>query len=178
VWIAASNLPGSILRALRSRLVTISLADYTPSELETVARQKAESLDIRIADDAIPFLARACAGSPRILGHLLNAVAVTTTGWRYERDYKGLDDTISLPMVEDVAGLIGIDQHGLDATSRALLDVISRQPSGSISAEALSVAIGLDVFYVRERLAELQIQGLTNPRQGRGWSIVPRVTRP
>jgi Holliday junction DNA helicase RuvB len=178
VWIAASNMPGEILRALRARFVTICLAAYSAAELIAIGRRKAEDLGIRLSADAIAFAANACGGSPRLLGHLLKALAVTTTGWRYEQDLGGGDDEIDLVMVEEIAALLGIDRHGLDATSRTVLDTIQRQPSGALSAETLAVTTGLDLGYVRERLAELRGRGLVSASPGRGWSVVSRVPRP
>lgn len=178
VWVAATNMPGGLLRALRSRLVTLSLADYSQEELERIALLKAESLDLVLAPDALTFVARACGGSPRVLGHLLKTIAVTTIDWRYARDYENADATLGLGMVEEVVGLMGLDRHGLDATSRAILAAISSQPSGSTSAESLSVHTGLDLPFVRERLAELRGRGLVTASPGRGWTVASRELCP
>lgn len=177
VWVAATNMPGGLLRALRSRVVTVSLEDYTHDELEQIALLKAESLDLVLAPDAVAFLARACGGSPRVLGHLLRTIAVTTLDWRNGCDYENLDATLSLTMVEEVVGLMGLDRHGLDSTSRTILAAISAQPSGSTSAESLSVVTGLDLPFVRERLAELRGRGLVTASPGRGWTVVPHSPR-
>lgn len=178
VWVAASNMPGGILRALRSRLVTISLSEYTQDELEQIALLKAESLNVALAPDAISLVARACGGSPRALGHVLKTISVTTVGWQYERDAENADATLDLAMVEEVVGLMGLDRHGLDTTSRAFLATIEAQPSRSASAETLSVSSGLDLPFVRERLAELRARGFVAASPGRGWTIVPRTSVP
>ena len=136
-----------------------------------IARRQAEALGIVLPAEGISFAARACGGSPRTLGHILNTIAVTTTGWRYEQDYLGNDPTILLETVEEVAALMGIDGLGLDATGRALLAALGRQPSFSSSAEALSIATGLDLPYVRERLADLRHWGLVTAAPGRGWRL-------
>lgn len=177
VWVAASNMPGGILRALRSRLVTVSLADYTHEELEQIGLLKSESLDIELAPDALALVARACGGSPRRLGHLLKTIAVTTIAWRYERDYENADSTLDLTMVREVVELMGLDGHGLDATGRQMLAVIAAQLGGSASAETVSVATGLDLPFVRERLAELRGRGFVAASPGRGWSVLPQGAR-
>jgi Holliday junction resolvasome RuvABC ATP-dependent DNA helicase subunit len=178
VWVAATNIPGGLLRALRARLVSISLADYSQDELEVIARQKTESLDIVLSPEGITVAAAACGGSPRALGHLLNTIAVMTVGWRYDRDLEGADATIPAAMAEEVIGLLGIDSQGLDATNRSLLATIARQPFGAASAEMLSVTSGLDLAFVRERLGELRGRGYVTASPGRGWTTLPRGTRP
>jgi len=178
VWVAATNIPGGILRALRARLVSISLAEYSREELEEIALQKAEFLDIALSPDGITAVATACGGSPRALGHLLRTIAVMTVGWRYDRDVQDMDTTIPSTMVEEVIGLMGIDSHGLDATNRFLLETIARQPSGAASAEMLSVTSGFDLTFVRERLGELRGRGYVTASPGRGWTVLPRGSRP
>ena len=174
VWMAATNMPGGLLRALRSRLVTITLSNYSREELEQIALLKAESLYLTFDADALTFVAQVCGGSPRVLGHLLKTIAVTTIDWRYERDYEDADATLGLAMVEEVVALMGLARDGLDATSRGILAAISAQPSGSTSAESLSVVTGLDLPFVRERLAELRGRGLVTASPGRGWTVTPR----
>jgi Holliday junction resolvasome RuvABC ATP-dependent DNA helicase subunit len=178
VWMAATNIPGGLLRALRARLVSISLADYSLAELGEIARRKAGSLDIMLSPDVIATVSTACGGSPRALGHLLRTIAVMTVGWRYDRDFEGADTTIPLSMAEEVIGLLGIDVQGLDATNRSLLETIARQPFGAASAEMLSVTTGLDLAFVRERLGELRGRGYVTASPGRGWTILPRGSRP
>jgi len=178
VWVAATNIPGGLLRALRARLVSISLADYSQEELEMIARHNCETLDIMLSPEGITIAAAACSGSPRALGHLLKTIAVMTIGWRYERDVQDLDTTIPSAMVEEVIGLMGIDSQGLDATNRLLLTTIAGQASGAASAEMLSVTSGLDLAFVRERLGELRGRGYVTASRGVGWRILPRTERP
>ncbi len=177
VWVAASNLPGGILRALRTRLVTVSVGEYSQGELEEIARRQAEGLDLFLEPAALSLVARACGGSPRTLGHLLKAIQVTTIGLRWERDAAELDITLGVDVVAEVVGLMGLDQVGLDATSRSLLSAIRRQPAGALSAEALSVISGLDLGFVREQLAGLRARGLVEASPGRGWSLVADPSR-
>ena len=178
VWVAATNIPGGLLRALRARLVSISLADYSQDELELIARQKTESLDIVLSPEGITVAAAACGGSPRALGHLLNTIAVMTVGWRYDRDVQDMDTTIPTPMVEEVIGLMGIDSQGLDSTNRLLLTTIAGQASGAASAEMLSITSGLDLSFIRERLGELRGAGYVTASRGAGWRILPRTSQP
>lgn len=171
VWIAASNLPGGILRALRARLFTVSLGRYGQEDLEEIARRQAEKLDLVIEPAAISLLAQACGGSPRTLGHILKAVQLTTIDLRLDRELAEADPTLQTDVIAEVIDLIGFDQTGLDATSRFLLEELRRQPIGALSAEALSVASGLDLGFVREQLALLRTRGLVTASPGRGWSL-------
>ena len=65
--IIATNAPGLIKQALRSRLTRIEFDPYSQKELKTIAERIAESLGISISPQAANLLATTAQGSPRCI---------------------------------------------------------------------------------------------------------------
>lgn len=119
ILIGATNEPGRLLPALRSRMVTLVMDDYTLDDLRTIVRQKAQRFFLNLSDRAVDLVVHASGGSPRAIVQILQSVEVTSASWRFNCDVDGCRDAggtdggtlegvadrdMSGDMVDDVVG--------------------------------------------------------------------------
>ena len=92
--IGATNEPGRLLPALRSRMVNVVMDDYTDEDLRAIVAQKANRFLVRLSERAIGLVVRASHGSPRSIVQILQSVEVTSAAWRlnYESEMCDLTD--------------------------------------------------------------------------------------
>lgn len=121
ILIAATNEPGRLLSALRSRMVRVFLDDYTSDDLRAIVRQKAARFLMRLTDESVDVVVRASGGSPRVIMQVLQAVDVTSATWRFNTEMNGLgagitghELSISDVVGEDLRTLVS--SHGERAT--------------------------------------------------------------
>ena len=86
VLAGATNEPGRLLPALRSRMVQVVMDDYSTADLEAIARQKARRFLIDLSDRSVDLVVRASGRSPRNIVQILQAVEVTSAAWRLTAD--------------------------------------------------------------------------------------------
>ncbi len=84
--IGATNEPGRLLPALRSRMVNVVMDDYTEEDLRAIVVQKADRFLVRLSERAIGLIVRASHGSPRSIVQILQSVEVTSAAWRLNHD--------------------------------------------------------------------------------------------
>jgi Holliday junction resolvasome RuvABC ATP-dependent DNA helicase subunit len=140
ILIAATNEPGRLLSALRSRMVRVFLDDYTSDDLRSIVRQKAARFLMRLTDEAVEVVVRASGGSPRAIVQVLQAIDVTSVTWRFNTEMYGLgtdvaghDLSISDVVGEDLRTLVS--SHGERATRGSGTDLSAdptRRPPGSV----------------------------------------------
>lgn len=82
----ATNEPGRLLPALRSRMVQIVMDGYSVDDLRAITRQKARRFLIDLSDRAVDLIVQACGSSPRNIVQILQAVEVTSAAWRLNAD--------------------------------------------------------------------------------------------
>jgi len=82
----ATNEPGRLLPALRSRMVQIVMDAYSADDLRAITRQKARRFLIDLSDRAVDLIVQACGSSPRNIVQILQAVEVTSAAWRLSAD--------------------------------------------------------------------------------------------
>jgi len=82
VLAGATNEPGRLLPALRSRMVQIVMDPYSVEDLRAITRQKARRFFIDLSDRAVDLIVQACGSSPRNIVQILQAVEVTSAAWR------------------------------------------------------------------------------------------------
>ena len=201
VLIGATNEPGRLLPALRSRMVSVMMDDYSHDDLRAIVAQKARRFLMRLNNAAIDLVVNASGGSPRTIVQILQSVELTSSSWRFmvENDHKpdpvaeGLGcelgtemadddrvDSSQLPVVPDelierALAWMGLDHAGLDATGRTLLITIRRHRRAT--AELLATVLGLDMAFTRERLAALRGRELVSAAPGRGWVLTDEGAR-
>jgi Holliday junction resolvasome RuvABC ATP-dependent DNA helicase subunit len=195
VLIGATNEPGRLLPALRSRMVSVVMDDYSLDDLRAIVRQKASRYLMHLSDTAVDLVVRASGGSPRTIVQVLQSVDVTSSSWRFTIDNEPPPDassdsigcdlgneiqsrghaadakfpTVPDELVERALVWMGIDRAGLDATGRTLLSTIRRH--GRATAELLATVLGLDMAFTRENLAELRARQFVTASPGRGWVL-------
>ncbi|HYM51851.1 MAG TPA: Holliday junction branch migration DNA helicase RuvB [Candidatus Dormibacteraeota bacterium] len=123
--IGATTRVGSITGPLRDRFgVTYRLDYYTLPDIERILRRSAEILDISLATDAAPVIARRSRGTPRIANRLLKRA----------RDFAQVrgagDGSVTAGLATAALDLLEIDERGLDALDRQLLRAIAEHHGG------------------------------------------------
>lgn len=134
--IGATTRAGQLTTPLRDRFgVILKLDLYTPEELATIVRRSAAILDVPVTEEGAMELASRSRGTPRIANRLLKRV----------RDYaqvKG-NGRVDLAAARDALSLLGIDELGLDATDRQMMETIIRfYNGGPVGLETLAATIG------------------------------------
>jgi Holliday junction DNA helicase RuvB len=130
--IGATTRAGALAAPLRDRFGMVHrLEFYTPDEIQKIITRAANILDVKIHDEAAAELAQRARLTPRIANRLLKRV----------RDYAdvngdGIIDTqISFKALE----LLDIDNLGLDASDRMLLEaIIENYNGGPVGVETLA----------------------------------------
>jgi Holliday junction DNA helicase RuvB len=168
--IGATTRVGSITGPLRDRFgVTYRLDYYTQPELERILRRSAEILEVSLTDDAARLVAGRSRGTPRIANRLLKRV----------RDYAQVrgDGDVTTELAADALGLLEIDERGLDAMDRQLLQAMADHHAGGPVGLATMAATVSEPIETIEDVVEpylMQIGLLARTSRGRqltasGW---------
>jgi hypothetical protein len=108
VLIGATNEPGRLLPALRARMVTVVMDDYSDSDLRAIVAQKATQFFLQLSDRAGDLIVRASGGSPRTIVQILQSIEVTSASWRfnYEMETSNAELATNEPdeIVTDLSG--------------------------------------------------------------------------
>ena len=111
----------------------LKLEFYSEDNIAEILQRSAGILKIDLAPGAADRLARGARKTPRIANRLLRRV----------RDYAHVHghEAVDIPMVEATLKLLGIDELGLDATDRKLLQLIAEQfEGGPVGLSTLAAA--------------------------------------
>ena len=170
--IGATTRVGSITGPLRDRFgVTYRLDYYTHEDLERILRRSAEILDVELTPAAASLVAARSRGTPRIANRLLKRV----------RDYAqvrgGGDGGVTEDLARDALGLLEIDERGLDAMDRQLLQAMADHHAGGPVGLATMAATVSEPIETIEDVVEpylMQIGMLARTPRGRqltpsGW---------
>jgi holliday junction DNA helicase RuvB len=121
--IAATTRIGMISSPLRSRFSggIFRLEFYTEDDLAKILRRSSEILNVNIEPDAAEEIARRSRFTPRTANYLLKRV----------RDFAQVHKkNLDIPSVMDALHLLGVDERGLSASDRALIETIINKFSG------------------------------------------------
>ena len=136
---AATTRAGFLSAPLRQRFgILRELRFYSEDELKQAVRRSASLLEIEIDDDSAAVLARRSRGTIRIANRLLRRV----------RDYAQVraDGRITPEVAAAALALEGIDEFGLTAQDRRLLEVIVHQHlGGPVGIDALAATLQEEV---------------------------------
>ena len=168
--IGATTRVGSITGPLRDRFgVTYRLDYYTQPELERILRRSSEILEVSLTDDAARLVAGRSRGTPRIANRLLKRV----------RDYAQVrgDGDVTTELAADALSLLEIDERGLDAMDRQLLQAMADHHGGGPVGLATMAATVSEPIETIEDVVEpylMQIGLLARTSRGRqltagGW---------
>ena len=177
--VGATTRSGLLTAPLRARFGIHCVLDfYSPAELKRIVTRSAERMSLDMDEDAADELASRSRGTPRIANRLLRRI----------RDFAQVEGgRIDVPLTQKALERLEVDQRGLDAMDRRILEVIALKfDGGPVGLSNLSAAIGEETdtieevyepFLIREGLIQRTPQGriLTSG----GWKVLGREpTRP
>jgi Holliday junction DNA helicase RuvB len=130
--IGATTRTGSLAAPLRDRFGMIHrLEFYTPAEIQQIIERAAKILSVKIDKPAAAELAKRARLTPRIANRLLKRV----------RDYADVngDGMIDMNISDKALKLLDIDELGLDASDRMLLEaIVENYNGGPVGVETLA----------------------------------------
>lgn len=166
--VGATTKAGMISAPLRSRFGIIERIDfYTEEDLQKIVLQSANFLGLTIAAEPALTIACCARGTPRIAKKLLRRV----------RDFAQVNNNniATQELVNNALNFLGIDEQGLNAVDRKILDVIeNRFGGGPVGLETIASMIGEDSatiedvyepFLMRKGLIEKTARGRKIPTQ-------------
>lgn len=137
--IGATTRLSLISSPLRDRFgATYHLDFYSTEELTEVVTRSACILEMPIPENAAVLIAERSRGTPRIANRLLKRV----------RDYTEVraDGNITEKTADAALAMLEIDEHGLDATDRKILDaIITKFGGGPVGIQTLAAATSEEV---------------------------------
>jgi Holliday junction DNA helicase RuvB len=150
--IAATTRMALISAPLRSRFSggTFRLEFYKPEEIGEIVRRSAKRLGVELPDDAIMEIAQRSRSTPRTANYFLKRV----------RDYAQVHN---LPVTRDTVrkalALIGIDELGLTAADRSVLEtIIEKFNGGPVGVKTISAATSEEESTIEEVIEPYLIQ--------------------
>lgn len=157
--ILATNEPGRLKLALRSRLTRIEFAPYTLAELKEIAQSIAQVGGIEISPQAANLLAQVAHGSPRSIARRLANL----------RHYFPGVTLLSKDHVRTFLASEGLDDDGLSRHQRQYLQHLGQLGDGYGNIERLAIKLGCDAANVRQEIEPLLVErGLVDPTSRRG----------
>lgn len=133
--IGATTRTGALAAPLRDRFgILHRLEFYTEDEVSKIIQRAAKILNIAIKQDAAKELAKRSRLTPRIANRLLKRV----------RDYADIngDGIIDANLSDKALDMLDIDELGLDAADRKLLDaIIENYKGGPVGVETLAAIL-------------------------------------
>ena len=139
---------------------------YTPEELAKIIKRSASILKIAITDDGSLEIASRSRGTPRIANRLLKRV----------RDFAQVlgEGKITFEIAKTALNKLDIDELGLDANDRRLLDtMISFYGGGPVGLETLAAAIGEEAVTIEDVYEPFLMQIGFLSRTPRGRCVTP-----
>ncbi len=142
--IGATTKAGSLTTPLRDRFGIVERLElYEPEDLKTIIKRSANILNIEIDEDAAMEIAKRSRGTPRIANRLLKRI----------RDYASVlgNGQITLEIAKISLNKLDIDDIGLDATDRKLLDTLINKYQGRpVGVDSLATTLGEEVSTIED----------------------------
>ena len=148
--VAATNRPGSLPSAFRSRILELELGPYSMRDLRVIAERVGVDNKLQLTPQAARVVAERSNGTPRHVEQIIRLVASIHEGRVTQGELEAA-----------LEAHLGLDALGLSPHQRRVLVLLARAPDGALRAEQLVHQVGLDAFYVRTELeGRLQRRGL------------------
>ena len=165
--IGATTRAGQLTAPLRDRFgVILRLEMYTPEELARIIKRSASILNIKISEEGALEIASRSRSTPRIANRLLKRV----------RDFAQVLNSgeITYNISKTALDKLGIDELGLDANDRRLLEtMISFYGGGPVGLETLAAAIGEEAITIEDVYEPFLMQIGFLSRTPRGRCVTP-----
>lgn len=167
--IGATTRTGSLAAPLRDRFGMIHrLNFYTPAEIEQIILRAAKILGVKIDKQAAAQLAKRSRLTPRIANRLLKRV----------RDYADVngDGIIDTKLSHKALDLLEIDELGLDAADRMLLNaIIENYDGGPVGVETLAAITAEERGTIEDFYEPYLMQIGLIERTPRGRKVTPKT---
>ncbi|HAT68267.1 MAG TPA: Holliday junction branch migration DNA helicase RuvB [Candidatus Yonathbacteria bacterium] len=167
--IAATTRVALLSSPLRSRFSggTFRLEFYTTEEIEKIVKRSADILGISLSDGAAHEIARRSRATPRTANYLLKRAR------DFAQVHKG---DLSPEYVAQALGLLEIDELGLTALDRKILEVIiDKFNGGPVGLSTIAAALSEEVATVEEVNEPYLMQLGLLERTPRGRVATPRA---
>ena len=169
--IGATTRAGSLTTPLRDRFGIVErLEIYNVEDLSVIVKRSASILNIEIDDEAAMEIARRSRGTPRIANRLLKRV----------RDYASIlgNGKITLEIAKISLNKLDIDEVGLDAVDKKILDILINKYHGRpVGIDALATTLGEEVATIEDVYEPYLIQIGFISRTIRGRIALPAAYR-
>jgi Holliday junction DNA helicase RuvB len=147
--VLATDRPGSLLDALRKRMVIeIALTFYPVAELKEIVEAAATVLDLLISPQAAKRIAEIADGLPRRAVQLLQNVRFFFPDAEKRQ--------IGQKELREFLAAAGYDEGGLASCERRYLALVLT--SGGASLESLALGIGIDAEFVRRQIEPVLVR--------------------
>lgn len=167
--IAATTRVALLSSPLRSRFSggTFRLEFYTPSEVEQIIKRSANILGIPLSDEAAAEIAKRSRATPRTANYLLKRA----------RDFAQVErGDLSEKFVKEALSLLEIDELGLTALDRKILEVIiDKYSGGPVGLSTIASAISEETATIEEVNEPYLIQLGLIERTPRGRTATERA---
>jgi holliday junction DNA helicase RuvB len=130
--VGATTSGGSLSQPFYDRFqIKEHLSFYTDDELAKLAGLNSDSLGLVISDSDLLEIAKRSKGTPRILNARL----------QWYKNYKMCNEQDC--DIDDIFGLQGIDEYGLDVYDRMYLDILKKNRGNPLGLKAISSLTGI-----------------------------------
>jgi Holliday junction DNA helicase RuvB len=169
--IGATTRTGSLAAPLRDRFGMIHRLDfYSPDEIQQIIMRAAQILNVGIDKPAAAELAKRSRLTPRIANRLLKRV----------RDYADVngDGIVDTALSHKALALLDIDELGLDAADRRLLEAIMENYNGGpVGLETLAALTAEERGTIEDFYEPYLMQIGLLERTPRGRKVTPKAYR-
>lgn len=167
--IGATTKAGNLAAPLRDRFgMQMRLVMYTPEQLKLIVLKSAKRLGTAIEDDAANEIARRSRGTPRIANRMLKRV----------RDFAQVmgDGTITKEVTNHAMSVMEVDELGLDAVDKNILNtIIDKFSGGPVGLDTLASASGEDSATIEDVYEPYLLQMGFIARTPRGRVCMPNA---
>ncbi len=167
--IAATTRIALISSPLRSRFSggVFRLEFYNDDEIKKIIGRSALLLNVQISEEGVEEIAKRSRFTPRIANHLLKRC----------RDFADVHGTpLDHTSVKKALALLEIDEHGLNAPDRKILEVIIEKFGGRpVGLKTISAAISEEEATIEEVQEPYLIQSGFMERTQRGRMVTPKA---
>ncbi len=159
--VGATTREGLLSEPFRARFgILEKLETYPPADLMTILYRSAKILGVSIEDKAADLLSGRARGTPRIANRYLRRV-------RDLAQVKG-NGKIDLPIAGEALKMLGVDDAGLDAMDRKILNTLIQNAGGPVGLKTIAVAVGEQEDTIEEVYEPYLIQQNFLQRTSRG----------
>lgn len=141
--IGATTREGLLSSPFRGRFGVFERLDsYPPDDLARILERSARILDVKLDADARDVIARRARGVPRIANRCLRRI----------RDLADVRSarTITEEIAQEGLAMLGIDEHGLEALDRMILETLIKHGGGPLGLKTIAISVGEEEDTIEE----------------------------